>query len=833
MKKPAFRWSVCLSIALPLLACVWSGCGRTPMLEPRCSLSVTPSSLDFGEVEAGKQADLSVTLSSGEGSVCHVSGLGLTPGSDGSFVMAGRASGALTLEAHEKATYHVVFKPNAVAIPLQRTGGLVISSDDDSRPAIEVPLAGQIHSDCRLAIMPTSIDFGRVALGDDATASVHVMNTGGSPCMIGQMALGPGSDPQFSVADATLPLAPGAEATIATSFRARDTAAPHHRTGQLTFATTDPKQSKPSIPMAADIVMCSLSVRPSKLEFGEVSPGSPVTMGLDFDVSTEGATCIISSINLRPDSDAGFSVDPDVPVGLGLAPGTHVTVDTTFAPTQVHVPLQRSGTLIVQSNDSLHPTLEIPLAARIRSECRLTVAPESVDFGQVMIDSSASKTVRIANTGKGPCEITGMALAQGSDRQFALDSREAETFALAAGDQHVVTLTFRASDPAEPHHRTGRLVLSSTDPDHETITVPLSADVDLGCVLSVTPTSVNFGSAILNTTANAKLTLSNQGTQPCQITNMTMRPGSDSGFGLNSSQPFSLVVPLAGKQTIDLRFEAADSSPPHEKHATLLIDSNARTTPQVAVPLSATIDTVCVEASRWIYTVDSNATFSRFDPTTHAFTDLGTLQCGTYASPFSMAVDQKSIAWVLYTDGRLYKVDTTTAKCEATNYQDPNFVEFGMGFVFDPATGKDTLYIAGGTYLRSGSCTLATISFPSLNVTTSLGPIKEGQPELTGTGDGSLWGFYPFEEYPTSHDAALVRLDPRNGAALATYHYPTITDVGGWAMKFWGGQFWIFVGHSIYAVDRDKPQTAKTIMTNTGRDIVGAGVSTCAPLKAN
>jgi hypothetical protein len=51
-----------------------------------------------------------------------------------------------------------------------------------------------------------------------------------------------------------------------------------------------------------------------------------------------------------------------------------------------------------------------------------------------------------------------------------------------------------------------------------------------------------------------------------------------------------------------------------------------------------------------------------------------------------------------------------------------------------------------------------------------------------------------------------------------------------WAVKFWGGSFWIFLDSSVYQVPRDTPQTIATVIADTGRNIVGAGVSTCAPI---
>src|SRR5688572_18190757 len=73
----------------------------------------------------------------------------------------------------------------------------------------------------------------------------------------------------------------------------------------------------------------------------------------------------------------------------------------------------------------------------------------------------------------------------------------------------------------------------------------------------------------------------------------------------------------------------------------------------------AETDDVCVNgAARWIYAVDSDRTFLRFEPDSRTLTALGTLSCPSgAATPFSMAVDRDANAWVLHNDGRIYLVD--------------------------------------------------------------------------------------------------------------------------------------------------------------------------------
>ena len=577
---------------------------------------------------------------------------------------------------------------------------------------------------------------------------------------------------------------------------------------------------------------CSIDVSPTTLDFGPVAPGSQATMSIT--VADRGRdACQISSVGLDPSSDASFSLGPQASAALVVNPGESATVAVTFSPVSASVPLARVGRLVLQTSDAIHRRVEVPLAGAIQTNCTIAVSPLTVDFGQVPIDSNAAGSVLVTNIGSGPCDIADIAIGHGSDSQFALGTGQASSFTLAAGDQQSIALAFNATDEAAPHHRIGNLVFDSTDAKQATVTVPLSADIDLGCILTITPDSLDFGNVILNTTASRAATLVNQGTQACQVSGVGFDQSTDPGFTFDPGQALAFTVAPGAKQTISVSFGAFDSAPPHVRTGTLVLQTGNPRAPNASIPLTATVSTSCTEASRWIYTVDEySSMLSRFDPSTLTFTDIAVLNCPTGSEPFSMAVDQDAVAWVVYSDGSLFKVDTGTGACDQTSFQvdpySPFGSGFGMGFVFDPSTNVDTLYIAGGHGATDTQSELATVSFPSLAVT-PIGMITAGNAELTGTGDGSLWGFVPDENNP-DNKSELVRIDPASGATLESHYYPNISGGASWAMKFWGGAFWIFLDGALYEVPRDTPDTIRTVIPDTGRNIVGAGVSTCAQL---
>jgi hypothetical protein len=572
---------------------------------------------------------------------------------------------------------------------------------------------------------------------------------------------------------------------------------------------------------------CVLSAAPKSLDFGEVAQDQTVTM--QIRVANGGqAACSLRGIALSASSDAWFALAPVTPTALLVAPGRYELLSVAFRPARVTVPLGRKGELgfDLEEGDGRTQHFGFPLSAQIRSRCQISVSPAAVDFGYVDIDSTATAVVTIANMGDGPCDVGQFALAAGSDLEFALPAGPAGTVTVEAGAERQVTVAFQASDAKLPHHRTGTLAFASTDSKHPSFSVPLAADIDVGCEPKWKPQSLDLGVLTLNTEATGSVTLGNDGTATCHVTGLGLAPGGDANFSLADARDLDIMPGTIA--TLTVRFAAADSSPPHRKTATLVWKTGGRLVPEGSVPLSATIDTPCSEeASRWIYTLEGTGQLSRFDPSTLTFKDIGIIRCSNTGPFNSMAVDQTAVAWVGTQTGEIFKVDTKTAKCESTSFDGTHdgLINFGMGFVFDPTANKDTLYIAADIDQRSS--TLATIALPSMAATV-VGIISDGLPELTGTGDGALWGFIP-KGQGTSMENMLLRIDTTSGKTLETHTYSSLSS-GNWALKFWGGSFWIFLGRSIYEVPRKAPDTIKTAIADTGRNILGAGVSSCAPL---
>lgn len=258
-----------------------------------------------------------------------------------------------------------------------------------------------------------------------------------------------------------------------------------------------------------------------------------------------------------------------------------------------------------------------------------------------------------------------------------------------------------------------------------------------------------------------------------------------------------------------------------------------------------------------IYVVDETYRLLSFDPrrlgtAEDPFTLIGTLTCPAAAqpvpgwvggvTPFSMSVDRNGIAWVLYTSGEIFHVQTSNANCTASGFQPQQggqWLLFGMGFVTDEADGMtERLFIGGGNATATPGGLFGVVDGTTLQVQTlgNLPATGEFSPEFTGTGAAELFGFYP------GMSTAFVQgIDKTSGAALG----PQMSIPGGlggtvsaWAFAQWGGKFYIFVtttdiittNSTVRVIDRETGAYEGAILENLPYTIVGAGVSTCAPV---
>lgn len=245
----------------------------------------------------------------------------------------------------------------------------------------------------------------------------------------------------------------------------------------------------------------------------------------------------------------------------------------------------------------------------------------------------------------------------------------------------------------------------------------------------------------------------------------------------------------------------------------------------------------CAKETKEIFLLSEESSLYAFDPQTLAFKNLGHVDCPAGgATPTSMAVDRFGGAWVRHSDGSLWKVSTKDASCAATKFVSlgdmSQFFKFGMGFSTSTKNGStEELFLSdnGGAGLAKLDLTTMKVGF----LGAFGGVLADKTAELTGTGDGKLYGFF------VTVPAQVAEISKSTGRVLSSTPLPAVDAGDAWAFSFYGGDFYIYTharsdadaGGGGSDVTRFRPSDGSITLVKekVGFKIVGAGVSTCVP----
>jgi hypothetical protein len=308
----------------------------------------------------------------------------------------------------------------------------------------------------------------------------------------------------------------------------------------------------------------------------------------------------------------------------------------------------------------------------------------------------------------------------------------------------------------------------------------------------------------------------------------------------------------------------AEDAGPDAEDAADVDDAPPDAPPDVVVPPPD-----CADAgTTFIYLITEQNELIHYYPPDNDFGSVGFIQCAGPGNPFSMAVDRKGTAYVLFDQGNVFEVSTADATCKSTTYVpgQHDFTLFGMGFSADVADPGETLFVARDCGVAGASCTsgadccseicaggmcvntgvspgtgsLGTLDTTTLHLT-DVGHFNTdiGEAELTGTGAGDLYGFGVEDSTsPVTLHLAQIR---KTDAHVIDDNFITMdtqpTTIDAWAFASWGGSFYFFTATgadgNTSTISKYTPGTpgtplAKKVASFDGT-IVGAGVSTCAP----
>ncbi len=182
----------------------------------RALISASPNPVDFGSINVGSYADVSLTVQNTGDSNLILNALG-SPGSPFSKQSATCVNGGTVLPGGT-CTVTLRFSPMAAG-PF--SGSFIITSNASNSPSLTINLSGTGVFVPTISVTPNPDNFGPQTIGSAVNSVITVRNTGLANLVLGSPALTSPSGP-FSIASTActpgLSIAPGGTCTIIVSF---------------------------------------------------------------------------------------------------------------------------------------------------------------------------------------------------------------------------------------------------------------------------------------------------------------------------------------------------------------------------------------------------------------------------------------------------------------------------------------------------------------------------------------------------------------------------------------------------------------------------------------
>jgi hypothetical protein len=311
-----------------------SGSGMAPG-----SLSPTPPSLNFGNVQTGNNQTLAESLTNSGGSSVTVTQAVVTgPG----FTLNGLNLPLTLAPGQTSSSFNVVFAPQSAGAA---SGALSLTSNA-SNPTLNIPLSGAGVTPGGLTANPSSFTFGNVQVGNNQTLSETVTNVGGSSVTMSQDTV---TGAAFAVTGLNPPvtLTSGQSITFSVIFTPLSVGS---ASGNLAVASNASNPTLNVSLLGTGTAAGQLAVTPATLAFGSVVLAT--SANLPAQLGATGASVTVTSANVSSSEFtlSGLSFPVTIPAG------NNVQFTVTFTPQATGA---ASGTVSFASNASSSPMLSL------------------------------------------------------------------------------------------------------------------------------------------------------------------------------------------------------------------------------------------------------------------------------------------------------------------------------------------------------------------------------------------------------------------------------------------------------------------------------------------
>jgi hypothetical protein len=358
----------------------WSGTGLQPQI------SVTPSSVSFGNLVVGATGTQTLTVRNPGTATLNVTQASLI---GTGFTSSGLAL-PLSIPPGGSSAFNIGFAPASAG---NFSGSITLVSNAPNSSLV-IPVAGTgVSTALQLSASPTSLNFGNLATGSNATQRVTISNNGNSSVSISQISA---SGAGYSTSGVTLPfsLAAGQSTSFNVTFAPTSTGSLSGSVTVVSNATNSPA----TISLSGTGVQPQISVTPSSVSFGNVTVG--VTNTQTLTIRNAGTATL--NVSQAPLAGTGFTFSGLV-LPLSVPSGGSSSFNVGFAPASAGT---FSGSITLISNTTNSPLVLSLSGTGVATVRQLSASPASLSFGSLTTGTSATQSVTITNNGNSSVSIS-------------------------------------------------------------------------------------------------------------------------------------------------------------------------------------------------------------------------------------------------------------------------------------------------------------------------------------------------------------------------------------------------------------------------------------------
>ncbi|MCA9553820.1 MAG: choice-of-anchor D domain-containing protein [Myxococcales bacterium] len=283
-----------------------------------------------------------------------------------------------------------------------------------------------------------------------------------------------------------------------------------------------------------------LTVDPAAVDFDDVAVGTIKT--LDVELNNPGSALLKLQAALD-DTLSGEVSLAEVPESL--PPGTRRTIRLTFAPTSPGV---REGNLTFTTDSGSTPTVVVTVRGRGVNPA-LVADPPMVDFGRVLVGTTATQAVSLTNSSDRAVEVIRASLTQATSLEYSVTL---DRIRLDPGASIDLVVTYSPNDVGMDE---GAVTVLDSGPRAMDLTIRLRGQ-GVESDIVVEPNALAFSGIYPGQTQTLPFFVRNIGVDPHQITKMVFASSNGAVAGDLSFAPNAtpIDVPAGDAVQVDVTF---------------------------------------------------------------------------------------------------------------------------------------------------------------------------------------------------------------------------------------------------------------------------------------